>query len=193
MSPDIFNISEIQTYTRGDTVTLNCLVRGGPFLDYQWQFGGMDVAGGNDSFLYLSNIDASHGGDYTCVASNGAGNDTASTSVFISPYFITQPQEVFTSNGSNISIVCEAESFPSPIYNWARSDMQAIRNQVTGRTSTVLTFDPLQFGDEGNYSCNVTSQGITITSTTSVVTGNTAIIHIHHYSHTYCIHTISDI
>ncbi len=168
MAPYIFDISENQTYSRGDNVTLNCQVLGGPSLYYQWRFGGVDISGGNDSFLYLSNVNASHGGEYTCVVSNSAGNDTASTPVFISPYFITEPQDVFIASGSPLSVVCEAESFPAPMYQWARSDELAIRDQITGINSTTLGFDPLQFGDEGTYICTVTSQGITIQSVTTI-------------------------
>ncbi len=176
MVPFVSNITEIQTYRRGDNVTLNCEVLGGPSLYYQWRFGGVDISGGDDSFLYLSNVDASHGGEYTCVASNDAGNDTASTSVFISPYFITEPEDVRTSNGTSVFIACEADSFPAPVYQWTRSNMQAIRSLVTGSNSTVLRFDPLQFGDEGTYFCNVSSQEITIYSM-ATITGERVVLY----------------
>ena len=165
MAPFIFTISDNQTYTRGDNVTLTCQVLGGPSLYYQWQFKGEDIMGENTQSLYLENVDASHGGQYTCSVSNSAGNTSASTSVFISPYFITEPQDIDIISGTPVSIFCEAESFPRPEYQWARSDGQTIRDQVTGTNSTELRFDPLQFGDEGSYYCNATSQGIVIQST----------------------------
>ena len=171
VAPLVSMISDSQTYGRGDDVTLNCSSLGGPRVSFQWQFEGLDIDGENSDTLLLNNVNASHGGEYTCVVSNRAGNDSDIVSVFISPYFVTQPQDTSGLNGSSLSLTCEAESFPAPAYEWTRQDGQIIRDQVMEVDSTILSFNPLLFGDEGSYFCNVTSQGISIQSALSVLTG----------------------
>ena len=67
----------------------------------------------------LSNVNASSGGEYSCVVSNNAGDDFANTFVFISPYFTTQPENRGRLNGSKLTLLCVAEAFPAPQYQWA--------------------------------------------------------------------------
>lgn len=171
VAPLVSDISESQTYSRGDNVTLSCASLGGPGNYYQWQFEAVNVTGGDSETLTLNSVEASDGGQYTCVVSNTAGNDSDSVSVYISPYFITEPQDIGEFNGSPVSLTCMAESFPAPEYQWAREDGTDIRDQVVGTNSTTLSFGPVLFGDEGSYYCNATSLGITIQSIASTLTG----------------------
>ena len=143
------------TYTRGDDVTLECTAMGGPNNIIQWFFRGSALTGETALILTRPNVMAADGGAYTCMASNAAGMDTAVTSVFISPYFITQPQDVGAIDGAMVTLTCEAEGFPSPSYQW--SGTNAVRADVLGQTSTMLTFNPLMFGDEGDYFCTAMS------------------------------------
>ena len=89
---------------------------------------------------------------------NNAGDDSASTFVFISPYFTAQPENRGGSNESNINLICEAEAFSVPQYQWARIEGETIRDAILGVNSTMLSFSPLVFGDERSYFCNVTSE-----------------------------------
>ena len=107
--------------------------------------------------LTLADVEASTGGMYTCVVTNAAGNNTDSTFVFISPYFITEPVDQLTANGSSITLHCLAEAFPSPSYLWARTDGVPVRGDLTIITD-ILVFNPVLFGDEGDYYCNSSSR-----------------------------------
>ena len=155
MAPWVQEISSSQAYERGEDVILNCSALGGPDVTFQWLINGSNILGETSSSLSLFNVNASTGGEYTCVVSNQAGNDSACTSVFISPYFIVQPESTGGSNGSIVMLMCEAEAFPAPTYQWIHEG-EMIRSDLRNG-SEVLTFDPLQFGDEGFYICNVTS------------------------------------
>ena len=165
-------ISGNQTYERGDNITLNCPAIGGPYISYNWQVNGTNISGENSTTLMLANVNASNGGDYSCVVFNNAGDDSASTFVFISPYFTAQPENRGGSNESNINLICEAEAFPAPQYQWARVEGETIRDAILGVNSTMLSFSPLVFGDEGSYFCNVTSGRVTIQSDVVTLTGN---------------------
>ena len=170
VAPEVFTLSVNQTYERGDNVTLNCLAIGGPDIVYQWQGNGTVISIETSSTLMFSNINASTGGQYSCVVSNSAGYDSASTFVFISPYFITQPEDKEAHNGLNIILMCEAEAFPTPQYQWVRVD-RPINDAVLGVRSTLLSFMPFMYGDEGSYFCNALSGGVNTQSTMAILRG----------------------
>ena len=171
MAPKLSLISENQTNERGDNITLNCLARGGPDIFYQWKVNSTNISEATSTTLMLSNVNASTGGEYSCVVSNSEGDDSTNTFVFISPYFTTQPEDRGGYNGSTLTLTCEAEAFPAPQYQWTRVDGAAIRDGVLGVNSTMLSFNPLIFGDDGSYFCNVTSRGVTIQSNRIVLEG----------------------
>lgn len=158
-----------QTFEFGDNITLECSGMGGPGNMYQWQFSGEDIDGENSTELTLASITASDGGEYSCVVSNDAGNSTASTTVFIRPYFTSQPQNVELTNGSVANLFCEAEAFPSPEYQWMRGNGQELRSDLTGRNTSELIFAAV-FGDEGEYYCNVSSRGMYTQSQSATIT-----------------------
>lgn len=63
-------------------ITVNCSARGVPPPTIEWMNGGktLNVKG---PMLKLENVDQSVTGKYTCIASNVAGNATASTMIHI--------------------------------------------------------------------------------------------------------------
>ena len=152
-------------------MTINCLGQGFPDIFYQWQANGTDLFGETSTTLMLYNVNASTGGEYSCVVSNSAGDNSANTFVFIFPYFTTQPEDRGGSSGSILTMVCMAEAFPTPQYQWARVNSAAIRDAVLGINSTILSFNPLTFGDEGSYFCNATSGSIIVQSNLVVLRG----------------------
>ena len=142
-----------QVFTRGEDANLTCISMGGPDNIFQWEKDGEIVA--NDSVLSVMDIDASSGGSYTCTVSNLAGNDSVTTTLYVTPYFVTHPENVNTSNNSEVNITCLAESFPDPEYVWTRDgDSALVRDGVVMvDMSNNLGFRPVVFGDEGVYIC----------------------------------------
>ena len=138
---------------------------------FQWQKEGEDLSSESLSTLTLENVDAADGGVYTCVVTNAAGNDSSNITLNISPYFTVQPNDTLTNNGDNQSLICEAEGFPYPAYQWFRSNNQVIRSDVIGDNSSNLLFNLVLFGDEGDYYCTATSNGISVNSTIATLTG----------------------
>ena len=142
-----------QVFTRGENVTLTCISMGGPGNVYQWEKDRNVVA--TDDVLTLMDIDASSGGIYSCTVGNLAGNDSATTTLYVAPYFIIHPENVETSNSSKVNISCLAESFPEPEYMWMKDgDSSLVREGViTVDMPNSLGFRPVLFGDEGVYVC----------------------------------------
>ena len=121
-----------------------------------------------NSILSISSINATqHGGIYTCLVTNAAGNSSNTTTLNVRPIILIQPaSHILTSNGSNEQLVCQAEAFPSPTYTWIQLDGKDL-----SVNTSVLSFTPVMFGDEGTYQCIVKSGNEEVKSTTSTVIG----------------------
>ncbi len=161
------------SYSQGDDVTLQCTAMGGPDNTFQWLQNGMVLMSENSEMLTVMNVTAANGGAYTCEVANAAGTSNTTASVFISPYFTSQPQAIGADNGTMVTLTCVAEAFPAPEYQWSRVDGEDIRMEVTDQDSTMLVFDPLLFGDEGNYFCTALSNGDEAQSENVTLTGTT--------------------
>lgn len=169
------------TFDFQDEAVLTCSVEGGPMNEFQWYLNGTRVVSGminitiSSTLLYstltISSVSAPlHGGTYQCVVENPAGSDETETMLFVSPRFLQQPDpQTLTQNGSNAILVCRAEAFPVPQYQWTDN----LNNmQVVGDPEPLLQFLPANFGDESTYQCHVSSNNLTIYSQLANLHGN---------------------
>ena len=156
----------------GGTVTFTCSAQGGPDNTYQWQKNGEDLMNETDTALIISNITAMNGGNYTCVVSNIAGNDSATAVLYVEPIIVTQPTDILTRNGTVVYFTCAAESFPAPEYTWEEYNEESSSFDTVSNGS-VLEFTPAVFGDEGSYRCVASLPGTSrnATSNQAVLTG----------------------
>ena len=147
-------------------VMMMCSSGGGPNNTYEWVKDGTVLNGETSDTLILIIANASFGGDYTCTVSNAAGNDSASTALYVAPYIVTPLEEqTLTTSGSNVNITCDADGFPSPIVIWVDMMIAEVEN------TSLLEFSPVMFGDEGLYRCVATSEinGMIFTTTDDTV------------------------
>ncbi len=159
-----------QLLEHDDNITHSCESQGGPGNQFNWTITRNDVIiqGPLSSTFEQSPVT---GGVYTCVVSNTAGFGSATTTVFISLRFIVQPNNTQTDVRERAVLICEAESFPEPTYEWFRLD-DSIRGNLTGLNASSLVLDSVLFGDEGEYYCSATSRtNFTATSRTAILTG----------------------
>ena len=160
-------------YEEGDNVTFTCTSLGGPDNSIQWLKDGENFTGvisSNSNTLTLIYISVMEdGGVYTCVASNAAGTGNASVSLLISPVFVMDPTSEEITNGTIVSFMCMALAFPDPTYMWFRVDGDLPESAMETNTST-LTLFPAVFGDQGDYYCNATSNGVPVSSQTATLT-----------------------
>jgi hypothetical protein len=158
------------SYARGSSGSLECSAMGGPNNEYQWMVNGSIITGETSQNLTRSNISADDGGMYTCFASNLAGNDSASTFVFVLPYIVSDPDSQSVSTGSTAVLECDAEAFPQPEYLWLRADERNIRSQVSDN-GKYLNISSVEYGDEGGYYCNASVGEVSVSSGVAVITG----------------------
>ena len=155
----------------GENVSFTCTSMGGPNHAYNWKKGEDRVA--NGSILTLTNSTATHGGQYTCSVNNLAGGDSDDTTLYVAPYFVTQPEnsvETAISSGADISFTCKAESFPDPQYVWLKNGGSEMPREgvFSAEMPNVLTFRQVQFGDEGIYTCVASiTVGVTVYNASS--------------------------
>ena len=136
-----------------DIVMLMCSSSGGPNNTYEWIKDATVLNGETSDTLTLIITNASFGGDYTCTVSNAAGNDSASTTLYVAPYIVTPLEEqTLTTSGSNVNIICDADGFPSPTVIWVNMMIAEVEN------TSLLEFSPVMFGDEGLYRCVATAE-----------------------------------
>ena len=158
-------------FERGNNVTFNCTAEGGLGNTYQWQRNGTNLDNETMQTLAITQISVNDGDQYTCVVSNAAGNDSASTSLFVYPEITLNPVDVLNAtNGTVRMLACDADAFPEPQYQWMRVSGNFSDN-INGIYSDMLVFAPVLFGDEGEYFCIATANGRTVQSSTSTLTG----------------------
>ena len=158
------------TFSRQENVNFSCSALGGLGNTFQWVRDGVELENETSGLLTLLAIDATSGGEYTCTVSNAAGNESVSAFLLVSPEILLQPVGVNTTNGSMAMLRCGAEAFPEPEYQWEHIN-GTIGDNVLGTNTDTLVFDPVLFGDEGDYLCTVNSNGIRVSSDTATVTG----------------------
>ena len=135
-----------------ENVTLTCSASGG-IDNFQWQRNGINLPGEMQSTLLLTSVNASDGGEYTCVVGNAAGNGNTNFTLYIHPYIVTNPQrQLLRTVASNATFTCEASAFPVPDYRWDKVGDVGFDNIARFRQN--LSFNPIAFGNEGNYVCN---------------------------------------
>jgi len=67
-------------YPQEEQLMLTCSSEGGPQLEYSWLFEGSVIA--TSSILMIENVNATHGGEYTCNVTNRAGYNSSTITVY---------------------------------------------------------------------------------------------------------------
>ena len=106
---------------------------------------------------------------------NAAGNESFDSILYIAPYIVLHPVlDILTTNSSNVTFECDAESFPPSEYVWELVDSESNYLYTVQSDGRFLTFEPVEFGDEGYYHClayiNINMTNHTATSQSGLLT-----------------------
>ncbi len=187
ITPPIFTSQPASaTANAASLVTFNVTAIGSQPLSYQWTRLGAavtnnaNISGATTASLTVVSVAAVNAGSYQCVATNSAGSATsgmATLTVLLPPSITTQPKTQ-TLNVGATGVLSVAVSGTAPFtYSWSK-DGVALANfgNVSGANTANLTVAGIAHTDSGNYSCVVSNNIGSATSTAATVTVSDASI-----------------
>ncbi|XP_062920094.1 hemicentin-1 isoform X2 [Mobula hypostoma] len=157
----------------GDTAVLKCKTTGVPEPEVKWFKGDLELNPSNflsidthRGVLEIKETQELDAGDYTCLAVNDAGRASGQITLDVgsSPVFSQAPLDISMDIGSNLTLPCQAQGYPTPRIRWRRVDGKSIFSRhsavsfVTQLRTGSLSFRNLWVDDETTYICEAENQ-----------------------------------
>jgi len=161
--------------TAGLSATFSANASGSPTPTYQWQKGGINIAGATASSYTISGVQTTDAGSYAVVATNVAGSATSASATLtvnaaaVAPAITTQPQSATVNVGGNVSFSVVANGSPSPTYQWLKGG-----SIIAGATGSTYSITGVQTTDGGSYTVAVSNSAGSVTSSAATLTVQTA-------------------
>ncbi|XP_069093155.1 hemicentin-2 isoform X1 [Pleurodeles waltl] len=152
----------------GMQVTLPCEVHGSPAPQVVWKRGGLPLPIASPRFsvlpswtLRLSELRVTDNGEYTCIASNPAGNAsrTYNLQVQVPPRVRRGPKILKALLGQNLVLPCVAQGDPMPTLRWYKDGVAVSvgeEEHLDGPDGSISAED-VQHSDSGHYRCVATN------------------------------------
>lgn len=165
----------------GDNVSFAAAANGTPTPAVQWQMstdGGTafsDLNGATSTNLTFPTTPAQNGNRYRALFSNAAGSATTSmallTVMSTAPAITTAPTDQTFVAGNSVTLTAAASGAPTPTVQWQVStDGGASFTNLSGATSTTLTFSPTLAQNGNRYRAVFTNAaGSATTATVTLV------------------------
>nr|XP_027200228.1 Down syndrome cell adhesion molecule-like protein Dscam2 isoform X2 [Dermatophagoides pteronyssinus] len=120
------------------------VVKGDPPIKVEWYKDGKKLSIGSfphtniihvtdySVTLAFESVQPDHRGNYTCVASNGAGSSSHSATMIIHvpPRWRIEPTDMTVVKGHNAIIDCDTDAYPEPVITWSRAEGLDINNEL---------------------------------------------------------------
>ncbi len=175
-----------QTVTAGQTATFMAAATGSPTPTVQWQvstdrgvtFNNVSVA--TSTTLSFATTSSQNGYQYRAVFTNAAGTATTTAATLTvnsptPPTIATQPANQTVSAGQTATFTAAATGSPTPSVQWQVStDGGVTFNNVSGATSTTLSFATTSSQNGYQYRAVFTNTAGTATTTAATLTVNAA-------------------
>ncbi|KAH1021052.1 hypothetical protein HUJ04_010615 [Dendroctonus ponderosae] len=172
----------------GRPAMIDCHYRANPPLtNLRWEKDGFlfdpyNVQGvfyRKNGSLYLSQVDESHAGSYTCTPYNDLGTQGPSPGMYVivqkAPIFTVTPHNLYLRKlGETIEIPCDARdgnNGHSPIIVWSKKGSSLPMGRYTINENN-LTITEIEEGDRGIYQCSATNKAATVTAETELLVEN---------------------
>jgi hypothetical protein len=146
----------------GSNFTFKVRARGTPNIRYQWYKNGFPIFGANSNDLVITSVIETDEAEYYCEVENyriKVRSRTAKLNISFIPYIITQPLNVLSALGSNISFKVSAVGRSPFTYQWYKGNQLYI-----GGTSDNLNINNINYEDEDYYYVTVSNIYGTVTS-----------------------------
>jgi len=174
-TPAITTQPQAISVTSGSNATFSVVAGGSTPLGYQWQKGGVSIAGATSASFTITSAQTSDAGNFTVVVSNSLGSVTSSvatltvTATAVAPSITTQPQSQSVTVGGSANFVVIATGSAPISYQWQKGGVA-----VSGATNATFPLNGVQSTDAGNYTVVVTNGAGTVTSSVATLTVNAA-------------------
>ena len=161
------------TVNSGSQAVFSVTASGTAPLSYQWQKGGVDIAGGTGATYPILSTTWADAGDYKVVVTNPAGSlssGTATLTVKTAPLITTQPVSVSVNPGAAASFSVVA-SGPGPFtYQWKKGAVN-----LSGGTGATYNIPAATSALEGDYVVVVANAYGSVTSNVAKLVLNTGV------------------
>lgn len=135
---------------------------------YQWQKGGVNIAGATARTFSINGTTATDSGTYRVIVTNTAGSvpsDDATLTVNVLPSITTQPVDVKVSVGGTATFTVVATGTGPLTYQWRKGN-----TPIAGATSATLTLTNVQTAQAGNYAVDVSNVAGSVKSSAAKLT-----------------------
>ena len=139
-----------------------------PPLRYQWRFDGADLPGATNDSLTIADAQDRHIGNYHVAVRDTVGSALstgARLDLIDAVFFTTQPADVVTRAGSNVTFRVAVYGAVPLHYQW-----QLNGTDVANATNSVLTVTNVQAAQLGDYTAVVSNPYGSVTSTVATLT-----------------------
>ncbi|MFC2138075.1 immunoglobulin domain-containing protein, partial [Bacteroidota bacterium] len=157
--PQIISQPSDAFVNEGNEIEPALIVSGTAPITYSWLLNSVPIPGEINSSLNIASFAAGNEGVYKGTASNLCGSDTTNEfAMYISPPILVKGNDSIFCEGENV-VIYTVTNLPSPTFQWYKNG-----NAIAGETDDSLKFTPISRGEDGNYSCYISS-AISSTST----------------------------
>jgi hypothetical protein len=160
------------TVNAGQPATFSVTATGTAPLYYQWQFGGVAIAGATSSSYTIAYTVATNAGSYSCVVSNSVwstNSQAATLTVNVAPTITVQPANVTVYPGQPATFSVSATGTAPLYYQWQFGSVA-----IAGAMSSSYTIVSTAATNAGSYSCVVSNIAGSTNSQVATLTVNSA-------------------
>ncbi|HEX7654239.1 MAG TPA: immunoglobulin domain-containing protein, partial [Verrucomicrobiae bacterium] len=157
---------------QGANIYLNVTAMGQSPLSYQWQLGGVNLAGQTNYFLSLNNLQPVQQGNYQVVVSTPFGAVTSAVAqvvVVVPPAIVQAPLGTNVWAGQSFGLTVAASGTAPLAYQWQFENLN-----LAGATNAALIVNNAQSANEGIYRVVVQNAAGVVTSSVALVRVNPA-------------------
>ncbi|MBT3424032.1 MAG: T9SS type A sorting domain-containing protein, partial [Bacteroidetes bacterium] len=157
----------------GQSMTFSVNATGTAPLSYQWYNGSGAIGGASGSNYTINSITTSDAGTYYCVVSNSCSPNATSNNIALTvltaPSLTAQSADQTVCNGAAANFSVTASGSPSPSYQWYYNN-----SAISTATNNQYAISSASSANAGSYYCLVSNSCGTITSSSKLLTINTA-------------------
>jgi hypothetical protein len=179
VAPTITTQPVSQAVTAGQTASFTVVATGTAPLSYQWQRGGVNIAGAiSASYTTPATTTADNGASFAVVVSNTAGTVTSAAAALtvnaapVAPAITAQPVSQTVTAGQTASFTVVATGTAPLSYQWRKSGVN-----IAGATAASYTTPATTTSDNGaTFVVVVSNTAGTVTSAAAALTVNAAAV-----------------